>query len=119
MPRNSIKTQSGSSDCPMRTALTPEARESQAVSLAEQLALQRLKDGTASDTLVIAYLKRGSRREDLELRQLESDVKLKEAKTQQIQSSANAEEVIKAGFEAILHYGGRDNGSINSDEEDL
>ena len=49
-----------------RPALSVEAREAHLISLAEDLAEQQLRDGTASSQLITHYLKLGSTRERLE-----------------------------------------------------
>ena len=59
-----------------RPALTPEARENQIISLAMNTAEQRIRDNTASDTLVCHFLKLGTSKYQLELEKLRSEEKL-------------------------------------------
>ena len=85
---------------PMRPAITPEARENQLISLAMDLAEQRLLDGTASSQEVTHFLKLGSSKAVLERDRLMEENKLLRAKTEAIEhekeSSIKYEEVLKA-----------------------
>lgn len=116
MPRNSIKTQSDSlNNQPMRPALTPEARESQMINLAINLAEQQLRDGTASSQVITHFLKLGSQREQLELEKLKQENKMLEAKTEALKSASRVEELYGAALEAMRSYGGLN----REDEEDV
>lgn len=116
MPRNSIKTQSDSfANQPMRPALTPEARESQMIALATNLAEEQLRNGTASSQVITHFLKLGTVREQLELEKLNKENKMLEAKTDAIKSAAKVEELYGQALEAMRSYGGTPNG----EDEDL
>ena len=77
----------------LRPALTPEARENQMISLAEDLAEKQLLDGTASSQVVTHYLKLGTMKYKLEMEKLREENELLKAKTEAIQSSARIEEL--------------------------
>ena len=89
-----------------RPALSPEARESQLVNLATNLAEQQLRDGTASSQVITHYLKLGSQKERLEREKLEEENKLLRAKTEAYQSAKNIEELYSKAIESMGIYRG-------------
>ncbi len=96
----------------MRPALTPEANENQAISMAFDLAKQRLADGTASAQEVVYFLKLGSTKEKLEREMLEKQNEMLEAKTENLKSSTKMEELYNNALDAMKAYsgqGGEDN----------
>lgn len=97
-----------------RRAATPEAREDQMIALAVDLAEQKLRDGTASNSMIIHYLKLGSTKERLEKEILEEQKDLIKAKTESLKSAKQMEELYKSAIDAMRMYGGHTNG----DEED-
>lgn len=90
----------------MRPALTPEARESQLISLAMDLVEQRLLDGTASSQETTHFLKLGSTRERLEREKLEQENKMLKAKTEQLESTKHIEELYADAIKAMQVYSG-------------
>ena len=99
----------------MRPALTPEARESQMISLAVDLAEQQLRDGTASSQVITHYLKLGSTKERIEKEILEKQKELIEAKTETLQSAKKVEELYAEAIKAFQQYNG--SGAPDNDEE--
>ena len=89
-----------------KPASTPEARESQLINLAYNLAEEQLREGTASPSIVSHFLKLSTQRESLELDNLRSKAKLQEAKAQQIDTAKENEELTKAAIEAMKNYSG-------------
>ena len=89
-----------------KPASTPEARESQLINLAYNLAEEQLREGTASPSIVNHFLKLSTQREALELDNLRSKAKLQEAKAQQIDTAKENEELTKAAIEAMKNYSG-------------
>ena len=101
-----IKNTTESPPRKMRPAIDPEARENQMISIAEDLAEQRLLDGTASNQLIVHYLKLGTTRERLEKKRIEQEIELQKAKTKAL---ANAEEIkvlYENALKAMRNYGG-------------
>lgn len=98
-----------------RPAPTPEARENQLIALAVDLAEQQLRDGTASNQVIVHYLKLGSSKDRLERKLLEEKTKLAEAKTESIQASHRIEELYSNALEAMRIYSGS---IVSEDEED-
>lgn len=90
----------------MRPALTPEARESQLISLAMDLVEQRLLDGTASSQETTHFLKLGSPRERLGREKLEQENKMLKAKTEQLESTKHIEELYADAIKAMQVYSG-------------
>lgn len=94
----SRSTASSESVTPIRPPLTPEAKESQMISLAYDLAVKQLREGTASSQVITHFLKMGSEKERLEREKLEEENRLLKARTKAL---ANAEE-IKVLYEQAL-----------------
>ena len=90
----------------IRPALTPEARETQMISLAVDLAEKHLLEGTASSQVITHYLKLGTTKEKLEREILEKQKALIEAKTENLQSAKRIEELYKNALDAMKNYSG-------------
>lgn len=89
-----------------RKAIDPEARENQLISLAENLAEQQLRDGTASSQVITHYLKLGTTKAALEKEKLKRENQLMEAKTKAIYSGEETKAMIEAAIAAMRNYGG-------------
>lgn len=92
----------------VRPALTKGARENQMIALAENLAEQRILDGTASNALILHYLKLASEKERLEREKLEEENKLLRAKTEVLKSSKDTSDVYIRAYNAMREYTGED-----------
>lgn len=106
-----MKTTKGSSSRRAgRPALSPEARENQMISYAEDLAEQQMLDGTASPSIIVHYLKLGALKEKtkLELAKLEAENKLLTAKTDSINASRQNDQLYQDAIDAMRRYSGRD-----------
>ena len=90
-----------------RPALTPEAREKQMISLAEDLAEQQLRDGTASSQVITHYLKLATTREQLEKVKLQRDIALSEAKAKALESNDRVGELYEKAIRAMRKYSGQ------------
>ena len=89
-----------------RPAATMEVRETQLISLADQLAEQQLRDGTASAQVITHFLKLGSTREKLEQQRLLNENLLLSAKIEQINSGQRMEELYERALGAMREYKG-------------
>lgn len=87
-------------------ALDPESRENQLISLAVNLAEEKLRDGTASNQLIVHYLKLGSTKERLEKEKLEKENELLKAKTEALESAKRSDELYAEAIKAITRYSG-------------
>lgn len=87
-------------------ATTPEARESQLISLAVDLAEKQLSDGSASAQVISHYLKLASSRERLEQERLEQEVELLKIKREAIASQQRVEELYTNALNAMRNYAG-------------
>lgn len=94
------------------TPLTQEARENQIISLAYDLAEQRLRDGTASAQEVTYWLRYGSRRDKLEQEMMEAKNEVLRAKADAIKAVEKSERLYADAIRAFRAYGG------DGDEED-
>lgn len=99
-----------------RPATTPEARESQMISLAEKLAEEQLRQGTASSQVITHYLKLGSTREQLEQQRLAGEVDLQKAKIEAMASTQRLEEMYTRAMDAFRGYQGRP--PVEEDEDE-
>jgi len=116
MPKVKADISSDSKQRMMRPALTPEARESQLISLAIDLAEQQLRDGTASSQVITHYLKLGSSKEKLEKEILEKQKDLITAKTETLQSAKRVEELYSNALNAMKRYSGNNEGEVNDQD---
>jgi hypothetical protein len=87
-----------------RPATTPEARESQLVNAAVNLAEKQLQDGTASSAVIVHYLKLATARERLERELLEKNARLLDAKADSVVKERESEKVAKDAIEAMKSY---------------
>lgn len=87
-----------------RPGTTAKARESQLVNDAFSIAEQRIRDGTASDSLLIQVMKQGSMRSKLEERKLDGEVALLESKRRAIEAEKERGVDYKAVMNALRGY---------------
>ena len=89
-----------------RPAISPEARENQLISLAYDLAEERLRNGTATSQEVVHFLRLGSIKERKELEMMEKKTELMTAKTEALQSAKRIEELYANAITAMKSYSG-------------
>lgn len=97
---------------------TPEARENQLISLAYDLAEERLRNGTATSAEVVHFLKLGSLKERQELELTKKKMELMTAKTEALQSAKRVEELYGAAIEAMRRYSGAGSEMELDDDEE-
>lgn len=85
---------------------TPEARESQLIAAAVDLAEQQILNGTASSQVISHYLKLGSSRERLEQERLRNENDLLAAKAEMLASQKRVEELYEGAIAAMRVYSG-------------
>ncbi len=90
----------------MRPASTPEARENQLISMAYDLAEERMRNGTATSQEITHFLKLGSEKSRMEAEKLRKEVELLKAKTEVLESSKVAEELYSRAIDAMRRYSG-------------
>lgn len=90
-----------------KPARTPDARENQLISLAYDLAEQRLRDGTASSAEVVQLMKWGSKQSRLEHELNETKIELMKAKKMAIESSQRIEELFDNAMRQYRRYNGQ------------
>lgn len=91
-----------------------EARNNQCISLAMDLALQQLQDGTAKSQVICHFLKLGTEQAKLELEKTKRENKLLEVKAEAIDSGKRLEELYSGAIAAMRSYQG-----IQSEDTDL
>lgn len=99
-------TKSSNQTRKIRPALSPEARESQLISLAVDLAEQQLLDGTASSQVITHFLKLGTSRAELEKEKLKKENAVLDAKAKAYQSGEEMKELYENAIKAMRDYGG-------------
>ena len=90
-------------------AKTVEARESQLIGMAIDLAAKQLSAGTASSQVMTHFLKIGTMRAKLEMEKLKQENELLKAKTEALASAQRIEELYKEALEAMRSYQGNEN----------
>lgn len=107
MSKRRVITTTSLEDKPaLRPAITPEGREKQLISLAMDLAEQRLLDGTASAQEVTHFLKLGSTKNQLEVEKLKKETELLETRKQSIEASARMDKMYEDAMRAMQTYKG-------------
>lgn len=94
-----------------RPASTPEARENQLISLANDLAEKQMLNGTASSAVILHYLKLGSTKENLEKKMMEKKTDLLAAQVESLNSQKRTEELYEEALAAMQIYSGKKLGS--------
>lgn len=89
-----------------RKAISPERREDQIIAMAMDEAEKRIRDGTASNQLLVHFLKLGSTKDRLEKEILAEQKKLIKAKTSDIESARDTRELFKEAISAMKTYSG-------------
>ena len=97
-------------------AMTPEDREDQLISLAVDLAEQRLRDGTASNQLIAEIMKLGTTKERLQKEKLQRENEMLRAKTEAIEAQKQTDVLYKKALNAMRSYAGL--GVFDDDEFD-
>ena len=87
-------------------ALTPEARESRLISLAENLAEEQLANGTASAQVICHFLKLGTAKTQLEMEKLKHETELMKTKAAAIESNRHSEDMYAKVLRAFKTYSG-------------
>lgn len=85
---------------------SPEARESQLVSLAMDRAEEMLENGTAPTGVIVHFLRAGAEKSRLERMKLEADTKLSIAKTEIMEAQQRSEELAEEALTAFKSYAG-------------
>lgn len=101
-----------------RPAVSPEARENQAIAAAYDLAEKQIREGTVSSQVLTHYLKLGSSREKLEQERLKGENALLAAKAEAMASAKRVEELYGKALNAMRSYSGQDPLALEIDYED-
>ena len=93
---------------PLPKARSEEELEKRGIGLATNLAIEQMRDGTASSQIITHFLKIGSLKEQLELKKIEYEISLLEAKTKAIKSQEEQDKKYDEVMKAIASYTGKD-----------
>lgn len=91
-------------------ATSLEDREGQLISLAYDVAEERLRNGTATSQEVTHFLKLGSTKARIEYEKLEREKELLTAKTEALQAQKHLEELFSDAISAFRRYSGDSEG---------
>lgn len=91
----------------MRPPISPEANESQMISLAMDLVRQRLIDGTASSQETTHFLKLGTEKAQLEKVKLQRETEMIAAKAESIKKQESSDELYREALKAFASYSGK------------
>ncbi len=89
-------------------ATSEEARLAQLINLANDVAEQQMRDGTASAQVITHYLKLGTEKARLERDILREQARLYAAKTDELESHKRSEELYAEAIAAMRKYSGVD-----------
>lgn len=95
-------------------ARTPETKENQMISMAFNLAEEKLRDGTASSQLITHFLKLATEREQLEKDRLRAELAVAEAKIDHMKSQVTSQKLYEDALKAFADY----SGAHSAEEED-
>lgn len=90
------------------SAQTREERENECISLAYDLAEQRIRDGTATAAEIVHFLKLGSTREMEERELMRQKRDYEAAKIDNLNSQRNSEDLYSEAIRAFRRYSGAD-----------
>lgn len=85
-------------------AMSLEDREDQLIAMAEDLAEKKLRDGTASNQLILHYLGLGSTKGRLEKENLGKKNELLTAQTESVRADRRNDELYRDAIEAMRSY---------------
>ena len=114
MPRKKL-SETTPKEVKSRPARTQEARQNQLVSLAWDLAEERLRNGTASPSEIVTIMKWGSQRDKEELELTKKKMELMQAKVEALQSAKRIEELYGEAMTVFRRY----NGVFDEGEEEI
>jgi len=90
----------------MTPAMTPEDQEDQLISLAVDLAIKRLQEGTASNQLVSELIKLGTTKERLAKEKLQRENEMLKAKTEALEAAKDNGRMYAEAIAAMRTYSG-------------
>lgn len=96
-------------DIQLKPSKTDKGQEDMLIALAEKEAEKRLRDGTASNSLILHYLREGSEKTKLERQKLESENELLKAKKTTLDMAAKDHDQLARVLDAFKLYSGDDN----------
>lgn len=96
---------------------TPEGRENRLISMALDLAEERLRNGTATAQEVVHFLKLGSEKSRVEVEKLELEKKLVEAKTENLKAQRDMATMFSDAMAAMKRYRGEEDDIDDYDDE--
>lgn len=93
---------------PMLPPRTEEEAYKRGAGLAMDLAIEKLRNGTASSQLITLFLKQDSAKEQAELEKIREEIELLKAKKKAIESSEEQDKKYQEVIRAIASYSGKD-----------
>lgn len=98
-----------------RRQKNPDKREAEAVQAAYELALERIKSGQASDTLLAYLMKQEGKTADTARKRMVAQTRLYDVKTEAVVQDSNAAELFAQAVEAMKRYSGQSDRGIDDE----
>lgn len=114
-PKRPVREVSGYDRTSLTPAMTPEGQEDQLISLAVDLAIKRLQEGTASNQLVTELIKLGTTKERLAKEKLQRENEMLKAKTEALEAARESGRKYAEALKAFREYSGY-SGEYDDDE---
>lgn len=99
-------------------ALDPNDRFDQLVSLAVDLAEERLRDKSASNQLISEIIRYGTAKEKLQKEKIEREIDMLKAKAEALTAQKTSMELYDKAMRAMAEYAGHPNEEYFEDDED-
>ena len=93
---------------PLPRSRSEEEQEKRAIGLATELAIEQMREKTASSQIITHFLKLGSLKEQAELEKVKYEIELLKAKKKAIESDEERDKKYEEVMKAITTYAGRD-----------
>lgn len=99
-----------------KPARTSKAKENQLISLAVDLAEQKLRDGTASSQIICTLLNLATEKHKLEREKIKQDISLSKAKEKSMDDSKSVMDLYAKALDAFkLYRGVKDDENVEED----
>ena len=97
-------------------SMNPDARQNQLISLAEQEAEKRIRNGTASSQIIVHYLELGTSKYKREVQILEHQDELLQAKTDTLRTAKDTKKLYEDAMNVMKKYSGNSDDELDSDD---
>lgn len=93
---------------PLPPARSEEELIKRGSGIAMNLAIEKMRNGTASSQIIVQFMKMGSPKEQLEIEKIQNEIELLKAKKKDIESAEERNRQYEEVIAAITSYSGKD-----------